>query len=196
MDFDPNDPRPGRFHEEHYNPFKKSSPGMLSAAMLLAVLSVFFFWMIYLAIPLGAIAIILAFISRGGAEKISRRARNIIITAAVGMTISAGVTGYAFYTVFTNPEMHARFNQVLEYYTRLYAPDTEGLFAETEADSEAVSEMESDVESEAAYDTASEGDTETSFDPDESGSDQFNRQTLPWETTYPGASTYQKGDFV
>ncbi len=113
---DDRDVRPGRFHEEHYQPFRKSSPAMESAAMVLAVLSLVFSWVIYLSVPMGATAIILALLSRGSG-RIVRRVKTSIIMACAGIIVSTAVTGFSVYRIYTTPELRARMEQLIEYYS-------------------------------------------------------------------------------
>ncbi len=114
-DFDTDEPRPGRFHEEHYDPYGKSSPAMAAAARLLGILSLFFFWMIYLALPLAATSVVLALLSRGSGS-VKRRVRGIVITGIVSMVLTTGVTAYSVYKVFTTPSLKAQMDVMVRYY--------------------------------------------------------------------------------
>ncbi len=116
-------PLPGRFHRENYDPFQKSSPGMLVAARILSTLSILFFWMIYLAVPLSSLAILLALLSRGGKQRI-RHLRFVLLKSSIALIISISITGYAYYQVQTDPELHDRFQAIMEYYMDYYSVPT------------------------------------------------------------------------
>ena len=107
------------------------SPPFITASMIFALLSALSFLFIYLSVPLGAMAIVLALLSRGNTS-LSARARRAIIISTAAMLISTGVTGYAFYKVRTDPELNRQFHEMFDYYLDYYglrpageaAPDT------------------------------------------------------------------------
>ena len=75
--------------------------------------------MIYISVPLGALAIILALLSRGP-EKQLGKAKTAVSLGAAGIIVSSAVTGYAFYRVTTDPVLRAQMQQLVNYYTGTY----------------------------------------------------------------------------
>ena len=89
---------------------------LAAVALFMGIGSVVSFQVFFISLPLGISAIVLALLSRGSGAMI-RRARTAMIAGIVGSVVSVSVTGYAFYTVFTNPELRQQFESIYEYYT-------------------------------------------------------------------------------
>ena len=132
--FDPQDPEDGGWPpKDTYGPEnsdegsgggddyrrRRSRASMQSASMVLGVLSIVTFMMIYISIPAGAIAIILALLSRGEQPE-PGRAKTAISLAAAGMIASTAITGYAFYRVTTDPVLRRQMQNLVEYYSAGY----------------------------------------------------------------------------
>ena len=93
---------------------RRTSPALSSAAFVLAVLSVFTCFILYLCIPLGALSIILALLSRG-AGRAGQKVRITLVLAALSMAASVTVTSYAAYRIYHTPELKAQFERILDY---------------------------------------------------------------------------------
>ena len=118
---DPNDLY-GQEQQQDYDPEnypKRYSEGLRSAARVLSILCVITIGFIYMSVPMGALAIIFALLS-GGAHKLKKPQKNTIRTAIIGMVLSTAVTGYMFYRVYTDPALYAQFQQMVDYFTRIY----------------------------------------------------------------------------
>ena len=92
----------------------KSASSLSSAAFVLAVLSVFSCMIIYLCVPLAALSVILALLSRG-TRKIGGRTGFTLVLAAAAMTISIALTSFAAYRIYHTPALRAQFERLLDY---------------------------------------------------------------------------------
>lgn len=110
--------------EMQYERALNSSRMFSSAAMILAIISLFTCMFIFISVPLAAAAIIFALLSRGCVRR-SRQARSATHFAIAAMIISVIITGYSFYTVMTNPYYRMQFEQILRYYVNQYEAVTE-----------------------------------------------------------------------
>lgn len=106
-------------NDGNYDRKYKSRSSLRSAAMILAVISLISFLMVYISVPLGAIAIILALLSKGQ-DEVTGKHKTIIALAAAGMCTSTALTGFAFYRVTTDPVLKKQMQQMLNYYTSHY----------------------------------------------------------------------------
>ena len=106
-------------NDGNYDRKYKSRSSLRSAAMILAVISLISFLMVYISVPLGAIAIILALLSKGQ-DEVTGKHKTIIALAAAGMCASTALTGFAFYRVTTDPVLKKQMQQMLNYYTSHY----------------------------------------------------------------------------
>ena len=102
---------------------RTSRPGnrqsMRFAATVLGIISIFSFMMIYISVPLGALAIILALLSRGSEKRLGK-AKTAVSLGAAGILASCAITGFAFYRVTTDPVLRAQMQQMVNYYTGTY----------------------------------------------------------------------------
>ena len=88
-------------------------------ALVLCILSVFTCFFSFLCIPLGALAILLALLSRGKG-RLAGTAVTAIIVSVFSITASAAATGYAVWKISSSPQLRQRFDAVMEYYEGLY----------------------------------------------------------------------------
>ncbi len=89
---------------------------MATAALVLGIASVVTFQIFFIALPMSLSAVILALLSRGKGRMI-RRAGTGLIAGAAAAVLSLSITGYAVYTVYTDPEMRRQFEVLYQYYT-------------------------------------------------------------------------------
>lgn len=92
---------------------------LAAAALILAFLAVPFFFLFYVSIPLGAIAVLLALLSRGSG-KISPRAKLAAIIGTGAICLSLLTTAYMFITVYRTPELRTQIEQMIDFYYDLY----------------------------------------------------------------------------
>ena len=115
--YDPDD------HDDGYNGrFSERERGrsaMQTAAMILAVLCIISSMFIYISLPLGAVAIVLALLSRGERKTLGK-AKTAVTVAAAGMLASTAITGFAFWRVTTDPVLRRQMQQMVEYYSGAY----------------------------------------------------------------------------
>ena len=121
---DPNSswPRDPKENEPEYDPEnypKRYSEGLRSAARALSILCIFTIGFIYLSVPLGALAILFALLSCG-AHKLKKAQKSTIRLAVIGMLLSAAVTGYMFYRVYSDPVLYAQMQDMVDYLMRMY----------------------------------------------------------------------------
>ena len=107
---DENDP-------ERWRPAHRSH-AMEMAAVLFAVFSMLGCMVIYIAVPCGALAILLAFLSRGKTRKLKGQARFAAILGAAGMISSVLITAYLFYQICTNPSLRAQVRYIFNQYAQ------------------------------------------------------------------------------
>ena len=86
-----------------------------SASLILAILSVISFLVFFISIPLGALAIVFALLSRGDGL-MQARARISIILSAIALAASIFLTSYAVYQIVTNPLLQSEFEAAIESY--------------------------------------------------------------------------------
>ncbi len=98
----------------HDNPAARER--MATAALVLGIASVVTFQIFFIALPMSLSAVILALLSRGKGRMI-RRAGTGLIAGAAAAVLSLSITGYAVYTVYTDPEMRRQFEVLYQYYT-------------------------------------------------------------------------------
>lgn len=110
-------------YEYEQNPNSYTPPerpnGMETASIILGILGLVGSSCCYLAIPFGAIGIILALLSKGRNEHISSRGKTGLVLCAGSLILTASLTGYTMYKyrdVFNSPEFRERMKNYLEYY--------------------------------------------------------------------------------
>lgn len=96
-----------------------SRRNMTTAALILGAASIATFQFFFLSVPLGALALILAFLGKGG-RPFEMKGKIAAIAAAVGIIVSSAVTGYAFYSISTDPQFRSQVEELYEYYMKRY----------------------------------------------------------------------------
>lgn len=98
------------------------SYGMGSAALILGIISLVTVCCFYISIPLGALAILLALLSRGGQESFSNQAKSGLVLAIVGIIASLVLIIGAVATQVTYLR-DGQFREQLKEYLRAYGFD-------------------------------------------------------------------------
>ena len=104
--------------------YSKTSRGLATGALVLAILAVPFFFLFYVSIPLGATAIILALLSRGRG-KLRGRAKTATLIGTAAIAFSASFTVYLFVSVYQSPDLQRQIEQIVEYYFDYYGLNEE-----------------------------------------------------------------------
>ena len=92
------------------------SPGMALAALVLSILAVIFCVIIYISLPLAAMAIVLALLSRGSG-RLAGRARTGVVIACISIAVSLFLTGAGVLYIWRTPELRDYVKQLYEYYS-------------------------------------------------------------------------------
>ena len=100
-----------------YEPRPRRNP-MATAALVFGILSLVTSLMIYLSIPCGALAVILALLSRTD-KPMRKKAKSGLICGICGMLATVIITVSAFYYVLSDSGMRS----FLEYYCQMYTGD-------------------------------------------------------------------------
>ncbi len=100
----------------------EGSVKMATAALIVGIAAVLFFRIFYLSIPMAAISIILALLSRGG-YTVSLRGKLAIIVSSATIIFSASNTAYTIYQIYHDPVLRQQFEMYMEYFERLYSED-------------------------------------------------------------------------
>ena len=95
---------------------------MATAALIVGIAAVLFFRIFYLSIPMAAISIILALLSRGG-YTVSLRGKLAIIVSSATIIFSVSNTAYTIYQIYHDPVLRQQFEMYMEYFERLYSED-------------------------------------------------------------------------
>lgn len=101
---------------------QEGSVKMATAALIVGIAAVLFFRIFYLSIPMAAISIILALLSRGGCV-VSLRGKLAIIISSATIIFSASSTAYTIYQIYHDPVLRQQFEMYMEYFERLYSED-------------------------------------------------------------------------
>lgn len=80
---------------------------------IIALISVFTFT-VYPAMILGALAIILAILSKGIEKGMHNNAKMGVITGIIALVMNVFIIGSSFYMIFTQPELRQQFNEMYE----------------------------------------------------------------------------------
>lgn len=123
---DPESDGNGR-HDRHGDEMPQGSGNgshaMRTASFALALAAVFSCSMIIVSVPLASLSIILALLSRGKPKR-TDSVKVIIICDACAIIASAAITGYSYYTVMNSPILKQQFDDMINYYERLYGIDS------------------------------------------------------------------------
>ncbi len=104
----------------------RNSPGLSAVSVTLGAIALLTCFILPVSLPLGALAVIFGLLSRGNTIA-SPRARLGIMFGAGAMVATTAVTGYAAYSILTNPAMMSQFDEMMDYYADLYGLDEESL---------------------------------------------------------------------
>lgn len=107
------------YGNDGYRPHLHGSP-LARTSFFLGILSLMSCMVIYISLPLGALAVIFALLSRTDSVK-SKKCRASIICGVCGMVLTTVITVSAFYKVFTDSEML----NAIEYYMQMYTGDAD-----------------------------------------------------------------------
>lgn len=88
---------------------------MATGAIVLGVISLFTCLIFYISIPCGAIAVLLAILSRGK-NRLPGKSKAGIVCGTIGMCLSLGITLASVWVVLTNTQMRAYMERYLQYY--------------------------------------------------------------------------------
>lgn len=101
----------------YYRPPQRS--GMETASLVLGILSLISSMFFYLSIPLGALGILFALLSRGSRKKTSARAKAGLLVSATGLLLSGILTAVILYNA-KDLMATAEFQEILEEYMDYY----------------------------------------------------------------------------
>jgi hypothetical protein len=90
--------------------------GLANVALILGLISVPFCFFLYTGIILGGVAIVLAILSKGTAEKLLPQAKKGIIYGTIGIVLGYGIIISNVHNVMTNPAYHDQLNRVSQQY--------------------------------------------------------------------------------
>ena len=93
--------------------------GMATASMILGILGIIGSMCCYLALPMSAIGILLALLSRGSNKHLSSRAKNGLWLSIASLVLTVGMTGYTLYKyrdIINSPQFQQQMEDYLEYY--------------------------------------------------------------------------------
>lgn len=85
----------------------------------------------FLSVILGALAIVLAILSKGPYEKMLKEAKNAVYTGLFGIVIGVGIFAFTIYNLINNDEYR---NQVLEYADMIYGQEYQELYGDNPSD--------------------------------------------------------------
>ncbi|MDO5346035.1 MAG: hypothetical protein Q4E91_09845 [Lachnospiraceae bacterium] len=100
------------------------SPALATAAFVLCLIGGISFFICYISIPLAALAIILALLSRGDG-KISVRGKIAVVISVLDIFISVFFTASAVYSVLNDPVQRRQFEALWNYYMDYYSNDSD-----------------------------------------------------------------------
>lgn len=115
-------------YDDYYGP---NTPGMeyssamSTASFILAFLSIFSSLIFYIAVPAGALSILLALLSRGRNRRLTGKGKIAVFVSVIGITASVVTTVIAVHTVMTNPEMRSQLEYMFNYYAQELGLDIE-----------------------------------------------------------------------
>lgn len=90
--------------------------GFVTASLVCGIVSLSLFWLGPLAIPVGALGILFAVLSRRLGRGMFPSARAGLIMSVIGVAIGILISVYSVYSVFTDPELREQYEQIMEYY--------------------------------------------------------------------------------
>ena len=114
------DPNTGTFRQEH-----SGSLALATAAFILCLIGGATFFIFYFSVPLAALSIILALLSRGDG-KTSIRGKIAVIISVIDIIVSISFTGYAACSIFNDPVQRRQFERLWDYYMDYYSSESDG----------------------------------------------------------------------
>lgn len=99
----------------------KRSSGMATASFVLGIASIVTSYCLYLAMPCGALGMILALLSRGGTRKLDNQATVGLALSACGLGFSILFTGFSFFITY---QMYGGWDGLMRVYMNLFGVDT------------------------------------------------------------------------
>lgn len=103
------------FHDDMYGNVPNKRRPLATASLILGILSILLCSVIYLALPFGALAVILAILSHTE-YKMAKKNRIGLICGLCGIAASIVVTIYAFQYVLNNPTIRSYLEQYIQMY--------------------------------------------------------------------------------
>lgn len=103
------------FHDDMYGNVPNKRRPLATASLILGILSILLCSVIYLALPFGALAVILAILSHTE-YKMAKKSRIGLICGLCGIAASIVVTIYAFQYVLNNPTIRSYLEQYIQMY--------------------------------------------------------------------------------
>lgn len=103
------------FHDDMYGNVPNKRRPLATASLILGILSILLCSVIYLALPFGALAVILAILSHTE-YKMAKKSRVGLICGLCGIAASIVVTIYAFQYVLNNPTIRSYLEQYIQMY--------------------------------------------------------------------------------
>ncbi len=88
---------------------------MATAAVVLGVISLFTCLVFYISVPCGALAVLLAILSRGK-NPMPGKSKAGVVCGMIGMCLSVVITLASVWVVLTNAQMRAYMENYLQYY--------------------------------------------------------------------------------
>lgn len=88
---------------------------MATAAVVLGVISMFTCLVFYISVPCGALAVLLAILSRGK-NPMPGKGKAGVVCGMIGMCLSIAITLASVWVVLTNAQMRAYMENYLQYY--------------------------------------------------------------------------------
>lgn len=99
----------------------RRSSGMATASLVLGIASLASSYCLYLAMPCGALGMILALLSRGGTRKMDNQATVGLVLCACGLGFSILFTAFSFFITY---QMYGGWDGIMREYMKLYGVDS------------------------------------------------------------------------
>lgn len=104
------------------DPYKsRRSDRMATASLVLGIVSLVSSYCLYLAMPCGALGVILALLSRGGTRRMDNQATVGLVLSACGLGFSVLFTAFSFFITF---QMYGGLDGIMREYMDLFGVDT------------------------------------------------------------------------
>ncbi|MCR5404533.1 MAG: hypothetical protein K6E91_12060 [Butyrivibrio sp.] len=108
-----------RYRFDNYNYNKTHNEldphvSLAGVALVMGLLSIPLCFFLNIGVIIGGIAIVLAILSKGAADKILPQAKRAILYGSFGIVLGYGVFAYNLYSVLTNPASRRQLNEMSE----------------------------------------------------------------------------------